>query len=65
MPKLKTRKSVKKRFKLTATGKVLRPRTKRRHLLTDRPKSKKRGFRRYRLIDATDVDRVVKGLPYQ
>jgi len=64
MPKLKTRKSVKKRFKLSATGKVLRPRTKRRHLLTDRPKSKKRGFRRYKLVDKTDINRVKKLLPY-
>lgn len=64
MPKLKTRKAVKKRFKITATGKVLRPRTKRRHLLTDRPKGLKRRFKRYTLIDTTDADRVKKTLPY-
>ncbi len=64
MPKLKTRKSVRKRFKISATGKVMRPRAKRRHLLTDRPKGKKRGFRKYRLIDRTDANRVKKLLPY-
>ena len=64
MPKLKTRKAVKKRFKLTADGKVLRTHTKRRHILTDRSKDKKRAFKRYAVVDQTDADRIKKVLPY-
>ena len=64
MPKLKTRKGVKKRFKITGTGKVLRSKANRRHLLTDRSRSKKRHSKGFQLIDPTDAARVIKNLPY-
>jgi len=64
MPKLKTRKAVRKRFKISKSGKAFRTRALRRHLLTDRPKGKKRRARRYKQVDKTDEKRVKKLLPY-
>lgn len=64
MPKLKTKKAVKKRFKITGTGKIMRKMTKKRHLLVDRPQGKKRAFRKDVQVDKTDVKRVTYNLPY-
>ena len=38
MPKLKTNKAAKKRYSLTATGKVKRTKSNRRHLLANKTK---------------------------
>jgi large subunit ribosomal protein L35 len=65
MPKLKTNKAAKKRFKVTAKGKVLRMRTKRRHLLTDKSGSEKRSLRRWGRVDKTDEKRFRALLPYR
>ena len=46
MGKLKTHKGVARRIKVTGTGKVLRFRTGRRHLLTGKRASRKRRMRR-------------------
>ena len=64
MPKLKTNKAVKKRFKITKGGKVLAPKTLRRHMLADRTTKKKRQQRGMHLVDKTDVKRVKDALPY-
>ena len=64
MPKLKTSKTVRKRFKISANGKVSYGKQGRRHLLTDKSGSKKRKLRAGKQIDPTDRDRVVKSLPY-
>ena len=45
MPKMKTKSSVKKRFKLTATGKVLAGPGNKRHGLINRPQKMKRQSR--------------------
>lgn len=64
MPKMKTNKAVRKRFKVTKKGKVLRTSTLRRHLLTDRSSAKKRSKRRWREVDQADSERFQKMLPY-
>ena len=64
MPKLKTNKAIQKRFRVTKTGKVLSSNTKRRHLLTDRPQSKKRQGRRMRRMGKVDQKAVIRALPY-
>lgn len=46
MPKLKTNKSVKKRFRVTKSGKVKRGRPGRRHLLSHKTAKRKRHLRR-------------------
>lgn len=52
MPKMKTRKAVKARFKVTGTGKLVRSRPGRRHILTKKSSKRKRSLRRERLVDA-------------
>jgi len=42
MPKIKTHGSTSKRFKITSTGKILRRRTGKNHLLSKKSESRKR-----------------------
>jgi len=50
MPKKKTKKSVAKRFKLTASGKVKRGKIGRRHLLGSKSRGRKRALRKSTLV---------------
>ncbi|MBS0622928.1 MAG: 50S ribosomal protein L35 [Verrucomicrobia bacterium] len=52
MPKMKTRKALKMRFKVTGTGKLRRNRPGRRHILTSKTPKRKRQLRRPSLVDA-------------
>ena len=60
----KTRKSVAKRFKITATGKVLRSRAGRRHLLSTKNSKRRRSLGRSVVVDPTDAYRVTQNLPF-
>lgn len=64
MPKMKTNKSVKKRFRVTKNKKVLSSKSFRRHLLTDRSSKKKRQARRARHVDPSDKKKIQLMLPY-
>jgi large subunit ribosomal protein L35 len=58
MPKLKTKKSAKKRFKLTKSGKVLRPKAGKSHLMVgSRPKTV-RSLRRKGLVHKSELQTV-------
>ncbi len=56
--KLKTNKAVKKRIKITGTGKVLFSKAGRRHLLTDKSSKKKRHLRGKQVIHPSDMKRL-------
>ncbi|HVY69331.1 MAG TPA: 50S ribosomal protein L35 [Verrucomicrobiae bacterium] len=60
----KTRKSVAKRFKITATGKVLRSRAGRRHLLSSKNSKRRRNLGEAKQVDATDTYRITQNLPF-
>ncbi|MEI6391842.1 MAG: 50S ribosomal protein L35 [Verrucomicrobiota bacterium] len=61
---IKTKKSVAKRFKITASGKVLRSSAGRRHLCqTKRPK-RRRKLRGSTEVHATDKYRITQNLPF-
>jgi large subunit ribosomal protein L35 len=60
----KTNRAVKKRFKITGTGKVLFNHTKRRHLAGGKSMKKKRALRRQGVVHDTDVHRVKENLPF-
>lgn len=65
MPKMKTISSAKKRFKVTASGKIKAARAFRRHLLTKKGRDKKRELRSNALyIKSCDMDNVSVLLPY-
>jgi large subunit ribosomal protein L35 len=60
----KTRKSVAKRFKITARGKVLRGRASRRHLLSGKSAKRRRRLGKAARVDDTDLARVKANLPF-
>ncbi|HEY9171433.1 MAG TPA: 50S ribosomal protein L35 [Verrucomicrobiae bacterium] len=61
---IKTKKSVAKRFKITATGKALRRSAGRRHLLQTKSPKRRRNLRGAAAVDATDLYRVTASLPF-
>ena len=61
---IKTKKSVSKRFKITGTGKVMRSRAGRRHLLAGKSPKRRRNLGTSKLVDKTDVYRIVGNLPF-
>lgn len=63
-PKLKTHKGAKRRFKITATGKIMRTKGMKSHLRRRKAPRVKRQFDRMLPMDESTVDRVKKMLPY-
>jgi len=62
--KLKTHKGAAKRFKFTATGKVMRGHSGARHILTSKPSKRKRKLSQSTAVSAPDVPHVRAMLPY-
>ena len=60
----KTKKAVAKRFKVTATGKVLRGHAGRRHLLQSKNAKRKRQLAKQELTATTAEARIKKNLPF-
>jgi large subunit ribosomal protein L35 len=58
MPKMKTHSGAKKRFKVTAKGKVRGRHAMRSHILTKKNAKRKRRLGRPMLIDGADVPKV-------
>lgn len=54
MPKMKTRSGAKKRFSLTATGKVKRSAAYRSHILTSKSRKRKRKLRKGHVVSKQD-----------
>jgi large subunit ribosomal protein L35 len=61
---IKTKKSVTKRFKITATGKPMRFRAGRRHLAQSKNAKRRRHLRKAAGVDKTDVYRITQNLPF-
>jgi len=61
---VKTRKSVAKRFKITATGKVMRMRAGKRHLMAHKKPDRRRSLGTEKRVDPTDVYRIKQNLPF-
>jgi large subunit ribosomal protein L35 len=64
MPKLKTRKAAAKRFKATGSGKFMRRRAFRSHLLDHKSPKRKRYLGTMAVVDERDADNVSAMLPY-
>jgi len=58
MPKVKTRSGVKKRFKLTGTGKVKRSKAFGNHILTTKSAKRKRNLRKSGLVHSTQLKKI-------
>ena len=64
MSKMKTMSSVKKRFRLTATGKVKAGAGNKRHMLTAKTTTMKRQNRGMYVLDKQDGERSLHGVPF-
>ncbi len=64
MPKLKTRKAVAKRFRLTKKGKIKRSKAGKAHILTKKARSRKRHLRKSTLVSKSFLRKVKMQLPY-
>ncbi len=60
----KTKKAIAKRFKITATGKVIAHQAGRRHLAASKSRKRKRHLAKQRVIDPSDHQRVMACLPF-
>ncbi|MDR2526522.1 MAG: 50S ribosomal protein L35 [Rickettsiales bacterium] len=64
MPKMKTHSGSKKRFKVTASGKVKYKKSGQRHLLTGDSGNQNRSSRKPKIVNKSDIQRVKQLLPY-
>ncbi|MBR1442713.1 MAG: 50S ribosomal protein L35 [Firmicutes bacterium] len=64
MPKLKTKKAVSKRVKVTGTGKLRKTKANKQHILTKKSTKRKRNLRKSDLVDSTNLKQMKRVLPY-
>jgi large subunit ribosomal protein L35 len=64
MPKLKSHRGAAKRFKKTGTGKFLRSKAFKRHILTSKPTRRKRHMRGTVVVNPADAAKLKRMLPY-
>ncbi len=65
MPKIKTHSGAKQRFKLSATGKVIRAHAYKSHILNNKSTKRKRNLRQTTVADQTNVVAVKRMIPYK
>jgi large subunit ribosomal protein L35 len=63
MPKIKTKRSAAKRFKIKASGKVKRNKAGKRHILTKKARARKNKLKKPGYVQACDLKLVMKCLP--
>ncbi|HIK26412.1 MAG: 50S ribosomal protein L35 [Thermosynechococcus sp. Uc] len=64
MPKLKTRRAAAKRFRKTGSGKFIRRKANKNHLLEHKGSDRKNRLSHKTLVDPRDFERVSLMLPY-
>jgi large subunit ribosomal protein L35 len=64
MPKMKTRRSAAKRYRITGSGKVRYKKQNLRHILTKKNSKRKRRLRQSATLSSVETDRAKKLLPY-
>ena len=62
MPKMKTKSSAKKRFKVTGTGKIKRKHAFKSHILTKKSKKRKLKLTHSNLVNDSDSDNIKRQL---
>ena len=63
MPKMKSHRGAAKRFKKTGTGKIVRSRSNKQHILTKKTAKRKRKLRKAALVENVDRKRLEQMLP--
>ncbi|MBE5938370.1 MAG: 50S ribosomal protein L35 [Lachnospiraceae bacterium] len=64
MPKMKTRSAAAKRFKQTGSGKLMRMKANKSHILNKKTRKRKRNLRKQTEIDASNDKAMRKCMPY-
>ena len=64
MPKMKTHKGTAKRFRRTGTGKIMRAKAYKSHILTKKSTKRLRGLRQTGYIAEVEEKKIRKLLPY-
>ena len=64
MPKVKTKRAAAKRFKQTGTGKLVRHKAYKSHILTKKSTKRKRNLRKAAVTDQTNAKVMKKIMPY-
>ncbi len=64
MPKIKTNKSAAKRFTKSGTGKLMRNKAFKRHILTHKSRKTKRNLGKKAVVFSGDKSRIEKLIPY-
>ncbi|MCH8133900.1 MAG: 50S ribosomal protein L35 [Myxococcales bacterium] len=64
MPKMKTHRGAAKRFKKTGSGKIVRTKSNKQHILTKKSPKRKRHLRKSALVDKADEKRLKQMLLY-
>jgi len=62
VPKQKTHKGIAKRMRVTRTGKIVRSKSGRRHLLSSKSRKRKRNLRRKAVVARVDVARMKESI---
>jgi large subunit ribosomal protein L35 len=62
MPKMKTHRGTAKRFRLTGTGKIMRGKAFKSHILTKKSQKRKRNFRHETEVDSSNRRVVARNL---
>ncbi|MEE8836213.1 MAG: 50S ribosomal protein L35 [Eubacteriales bacterium] len=64
MPKMKTRRAAAKRFEVSGTGKLVRHKAYKSHILTKKTTKRKRNLRKATVIDQTNNRQMKRCMPY-
>ena len=62
MPKMKTHRGTAKRFRVTGSGKLMRAKAYKSHILTKKSQKRKRGFRQETELSKADTKTVARNL---
>jgi large subunit ribosomal protein L35 len=63
MPKMKSHSGAAKRFRKTGTGKIVRRKANKQHILTKKRTKRKRGLRQDAVVAVADLNRVKRMIP--
>ena len=64
MPKMKSHSGTKKRFRVTGSGKLMRAKAYKSHILTKKTTKLTRGYRQPCYVDSTNAATLKRMLPY-
>ena len=64
MPKMKTKSAAAKRFKVTGTGKMMKMKAYKSHILTKKSTKRKRHLRKATEVDKSNLAQMRRLLPY-